>query len=71
MTTAAHVSWNEQNHQRQLEELREQASRRFWELYFDEALGWYGVRDQLGRILQHPRPFTELRGFFAGQLPQA
>jgi len=71
MTAAAHVLWSQQNHERQLEELRVQASRRFWDLYFDESLGWYGVRDQLGRILHPPRPLSELRGFFAGQLPQA
>ena len=58
-------------HERQVNELRAQAAKRFWELYFDQQLQWYGVRDQLGRILQHPRPLAELRGFFAGQPPQA
>jgi len=65
------MSFAAAEHERQLNELREQAGRRFWEVYYDENLHWYGVRDQLGRILQAPRPLPELRGFFAGQLPQA
>lgn len=58
-------------HERQINELKELATRRFWELFFDRQLNWYGVRDQVGRIVQQPRPLAELRGFFAGQPPQA
>ena len=65
------MSFAAAEHERQLNELREQAGRRFWEVYYDESLHWYGVRDQLGRILQAPRPLPELRGFFANQPPQA
>jgi len=59
------------DYERQVNELRRLAELRFWDLYFDEQLKWYGVRDQVGRILQQPRPLSELRGFFAGQPPQA
>lgn len=59
------------NYERQVDELRALAAKRFWELYFDEQLKWHGIRDQLGRIVQQPRPLAELRGFFAGQPPQA
>ena len=70
-THSEQMDWAAADHERQLSELREQAGRRFWEIYFDEGLRWYGVRDQLGRILKEPRPLAELRGFFAGLAPQA
>ena len=54
-----------------VEALRKEAGKRFWELYWDENLHWYGVRDQLGRIMCSPRPETAIRGFFAGLEPQA
>ena len=66
MTTPEMIAWNTQNEKRQVDELKAQAEKRFWELYFDEGLGWWGVRDQLGRILKEPRPLVELRGFFGG-----
>lgn len=59
------------DYQRQISDLRDLAAKRFWELFFDEQLKWYGVRDQVGRIMQHPRPLSELRGFFSGLKPQA
>ena len=59
------------DYQRQVDELRRLAELRFWKLFFDRQLSWYGIRDSVGRILQHPRPLSELRGFFAGQPPQA
>lgn len=63
----AHVSRYEQG----IEALRTEAGKRFWELYWDEGLRWYGVRDSWGRIMFHPRPEAEIRGFFAGLGPQA
>ena len=71
MTTPDMIAWNTENEERQLAELREQAAKRFWEIYHDDSLGWHGVRDALGRTLQAPRPLAELRGFFAGLPPQA
>lgn len=70
-THAEQVAGAAADYQRQVEELRRLAELRFWELYFDEQLKWFGVRDQVGRILQHPRPLSELRGFFSGLAPQA
>ena len=70
-THSEQMDWAAANYERQLNDLREMAAKRFWEIYFDEGLRWYGVRDQLGRILKEPRPLSELRGFFAGLAPQA
>jgi len=71
MTTPAMIAWNTANEEKQLTELREQAAKRFWEIYYDETLRWHGVKDQLGRVLKEPRPLSELRGFFAGLPAQA
>ena len=65
------MSFAAAEHQRQVDELQSLAEKRFWVLYFDEQLHWYGVRDQVGRILAQPRPLAELRGFFGGLSPQA
>lgn len=65
------MSFAAANYQRQVDELQSLAERRFWVLYFDEHLRWYGVKDQVGRILAQPRPLPELRGFFAGLPPQS
>jgi hypothetical protein len=70
-THSEQMAWAKDSHERQLNELRKQAGKRFWEIYFDEGLGWYGVRDQVGRILKEPRPLSEIRGFFGGLPPQA
>lgn len=65
------MSFAAAEYQRQVDELQRQAEKRFWVLYFDEQLHWYGVKDQLGRILAQPRPLSEIRGFFASQPAQA
>lgn len=71
MTTTGTISWNEANYQRQIDELKQLASKRFWELYWDESLRWWGVRDSWGKIICQPRPESQLRGFFAGLNAQA
>ena len=55
----------------EIERLGNEAKKRFWELYFDESLRWYGIKDHVGRIVCSPRPESQLRGFFAGLPPQA
>lgn len=62
---------NVRRHAERIQALQQEAEKRFWELYWDENLHWYGVRDQWGRIMFHPRPEAEIRGFFASLEPQA
>ena len=65
------MDWRQVNYERQISELKQLAGKRFWELYFDKNLRWWGVRDSWGRIVFHPRPEAEIRGFFANQPFQA
>lgn len=65
------VEWNTRNWIRQRDELQALAEKRFWKLVPDENGSWFEVQDQLGRTLYGPAHFPALRGFFAGQLPQA
>ena len=55
----------------EVERLGNEAKKRFWELYWDETLRWYGIKDQVGRIVCSPRPESQIRGFLAGIPPQA
>lgn len=71
MTGPLEVLENVRRHAERIQALQHEAGKRFWELYYDENLHWYGVRDQLGRIVFHPRPEAEIRGFFARLSPQA
>ena len=70
-TQAEQPSFHARRHQEAIESLKQQAEKRFWELYFDESLRWYGIKDHVGRIVCSPRPESQLRGFFAGLPPQA
>jgi len=65
------LSFAAADYQRQVDELQALAEKRFWVLYFDQQLHWFGVKDGVGRILAHPRPLSEIRGFFASQPAQA
>ena len=68
---AEQLSFAAAEHQRQVNELQSLAEKRFWVLYFDQQLHWYGVKDQVGRILAQPRPLSEIRGFFSSQPSQS
>lgn len=59
------------HHQKQIDDLRNLAEKRFWTLFFDNQFLWWGVKDAVGVIVHPPRPLSELRGFFAGLPPQA
>lgn len=71
MSHGEQLSFAADNYQRQVNELQTLAEKRFWTLYYDEQLHWYGVKDALGRIIQSPTILPTLRGFFASQPSQA
>jgi len=65
------LEWNAWNHNRQLNDLKAEAEKRFWTLKPDETGNLHGVYDQLGRELYPPSHLMSLRGFFAGLPAQA
>lgn len=68
---SAEAVWNNQNHERQLAEIRAEVEKRFWTLKMDPHLYWHYVEDQVGRRLCEPMILPSLRGWLKSLPPQA